>query len=134
LILIDNFFQLYANVFVSFNSHFISDVYEFPMIFYTENGETVSMNVDIFTENTKKLITIYEQIGVKKVAFKIESNTVVSQSLNLVSIIWIFKDSDNKEIYNATTRYVMKETVSGLKIKSVFVVNETSHLNKLLTP
>jgi hypothetical protein len=131
--LVYNFFKLYATAFLSFNSDFISDVYQFPMIFYTDNGETVSMNEDMFAENTKKLIAIYQQIGVKSVTFKIESNTVISEYLKLVSIIWCFKDYDNTDIYSATTRYLMKETSLGLKIKSVFVVDETTHLNKLLS-
>ena len=126
------FFELYAAAFLNFNPSFVSDVYEFPMIFYTDNGEIVSMKEDDFTENTKKLITIYEQIGVKSVTFKIESNIVISKHLNLISIIWSFKDLDQNVIYNGTTRYVIRETNTKFKIKSVFVVEEMDKLNNLL--
>jgi len=130
--LFDNFFEVYAAAFLSFNSVYISEVYEFPMVFYTENGESVSFEIDAFTTNTKKLISLYEKNGVKNVSFKIESITELSKTLNLVSIIWNFQDEEKKTIYISTTRYVMRSTVQGLKIKSVLVVNETTELNKLV--
>lgn len=129
----DKFFELYADAFLNFNPSFVSDVYEFPMIFYTENGESVSFEETVFFENTQKLISLYEKIGVKNVTFEIDSNSVLSESLNLVSVVWHFRGSKDKEIYYATTRYIMKKTDSGLKIKSVIVVDETSKFSELIS-
>ena len=126
-----NFFEFYAAAFLSFNPGFIDSVYEFPMTFYTENGDSVSFEKSTFSENTNKLISLYNELGVKSVCFEIQSNDKLSTSLTLVSVLWSFRDSDNNEIYNATTRYVMKNTDEGLKIKSVFVVDESSKLNRL---
>ncbi|WNC68649.1 hypothetical protein RI845_00530 [Thalassotalea nanhaiensis] len=101
------------------------------MTFYTEEGNSVTFEQEAFSENTNKLISLYKELGVKNVSFELKSNIELSASLNLVSVLWTFKDSDNNEIYNATTRYVMKNTDNGLKIKSVFVVDESSKFNKL---
>lgn len=127
----EKFFEIYAAAFLSFNSDYIAEVYEFPMVFYTESGESVSFELDAFTANTKKLISLYEKNGIKNVSFEIDTNIELSKRLNLISVIWNFQDKDRKTIYSSTTRYVMKTTDSGLIIMAVFVVNETTELNKL---
>jgi hypothetical protein len=58
------------------------------------------------------------------VTFEIESVMALSECLHLVSLVWFFRAADGGEIYHATTRYVMRRSDSGLKIKSRFVVNK----------
>ncbi len=101
------------------------------MIFYSSAGDTVSFDEDAFTQNSEKLIGLYQSLGVKQVTFEIMSQQQLSKTLQLVSVVWHFKTSAGAEIYNATTRYVIRNTESGLKIKSVFVVDETSKVSQL---
>ena len=54
--MIEKFIELYAAAFLSFTPNYISDVYEFPMTFYAESGDTVSFDKEPFVENAKKLI------------------------------------------------------------------------------
>jgi len=128
---IEKFFELYASAFISFNPVYISEVYEFPMTFYTENGDSVSFEERVFTENTKKLIAIYKELSVAGVTFEILSENQLSGNLMLVSVVWSFQTAEGQEVYNATTRYLMKEIAGGLKIKAVFVVDETSKIAAL---
>ena len=130
--MVEQFFKDYAKAFLNFDSDYISAVYDFPMIFYTESGDSVSFELPAFTANTKKLISTYQQLGVKKVEFEIVSSVRLSDFIELVSLKWHFQDKDAREIYNATTRYLVKSDGTSLKIKSVFVVDETRQLKPLL--
>ena len=42
--MIEKFFDTYAQAFMSFDLAAISSAYEFPMTFYTEEGDAVSMD------------------------------------------------------------------------------------------
>jgi len=129
--LFQKFFELYTAAFLSLNSGYISEVYDYPMAFYTETGEMLTIEKEAFAKNTQQVLANYESIGVKNVSFEIKAISDVSESLKLVSVKWYFKDGSNNEIYNATTKYVFRESDAGLKIKSVFVIDETSKFSKL---
>ena len=131
--LVEIFFENYASAFTSNNPKQIEKAYDFPMTFYTENGESVPFEKKEFTENSNKLIEVYKNIGVESVSFEVESEIKISSVLILASIIWSFKNNEGAEIYNATTKYLMKNNNTDWKIKSVFVINETTKLNELRT-
>lgn len=127
------FFELYTAAFLSFNSSYISDAYDYPMVFYTETGDILTLEKDAFSKNIQQVFANYKSIGVQNVSFEIKDTAEISGSLTLVTVHWYFKDGANNEIYNATTKYVIRETGTGLKIKSVFVIDETSKFSKLKT-
>jgi len=125
------FFQRYKAAYLDHDAALISQVYEFPMTFYTEQGDMVQFEQDALTANSEGLIGLYQNLGVKNVDFEVLSSTELSSVMQLVSILWSFRDGSDNEIYNTITRYVMKQTESGLKIKSVFVVDETTKVSGL---
>lgn len=101
------------------------------MTFYTEGGDSVLFEQAAFLDNSQKLIALYQELGIKQVPFSIESNVQLSAKLSLVSVIWHFNSADGEQVYQATTRYLMRDTGAGLKIKAVIVVDETSKIQQL---
>ena len=129
--MIHAFFQAYKSAYTEFDAKLIGQVYDFPMTFYSEQGETLSFDEAAFNANSERLLSMYQALGVSQVEFEVMSETVLSDVLSLVSILWYFRDSNGKDIYQATTRYVLKQSPAGLKIKAVFVVDETSKVAAL---
>lgn len=128
-----NLFQSYAEAFSHLDIHGISSFYEFPMVFYSETGEVVSFDKQAFNKNSQALLALYKEFAVAKVDFNIEAEQQLSQSLHLVSVNWHFKKDSGDLIYSALTRYLLGDTPTGPKIKSVFVVNESSKIGQLKT-
>lgn len=126
------FFEKYSRAFLEFDHHTITKMYDFPMVFFSEDGDMVNFQEGTFTENAQKLISLYDTLEVKNVSFKIVSHTSLSKKLHLCTVLWSFQKSDHQEIYNATTRYLLKEIDSTVKVKTVFVVDETSKVSSVL--
>ena len=131
--MIDDFFQRYADAFLTSDSTFIDQAYEFPMTFYTETGDDVSFDKSAFGENTLKLLDIYQRLAIGNIEFNVAEQSEISPALQLVTIIWRFADQADQLVYSATTRYLLRMTDHGPRIKAVFVVDETSKLNRLLS-
>lgn len=128
---LDRFFGRYAESFLKADAEFIASVYEFPMTFYTEAGESVAFTEEAFNNNSKNLIALYKELGVAAVNFERLDQYELSNCLSIVTLKWYFCDEAGDEIYSATTRYLMGLKEDGLKIKAVFVIDETSKLSAL---
>ena len=67
--MITKFIELYIAAFLSFDAEYILSVYEFPMMFYTEDGESVVFEKEEFSKNTVQLLGIYKKLGVTAVDY-----------------------------------------------------------------
>jgi len=124
---IDKFLKKYSKAFLEADTEFLINNYDEPAIFYTENGDVAEMNRDQLKENMSKLCSLYQEIGVTDAIFEVQENIDISKNLSLVSVLWLFNDINQKEIYNATTRYILNKHGRTPKIRSVIVVNENTN-------
>lgn len=122
-------FNQYAAAFECQDAEAINVNYEFPMAFYSEQGQLLMMEKSAFEKNTQKLLEKYQQLGLAKVDFELLGQQNLSESLLLVAVLWKFKRVDDSEIYRATTRYVVNGATQ--KIVSVFVVDEARAWQRL---
>lgn len=130
---ITDFFDSYVCAFLQRNVDAIASLYDFPMSFYTESAEVMSFTQDDFNSSFTKLLALYDELGVKRFTFHVQDTTELSASFTLVTLTWSFQDDAGREIYNATTRYILQTTDNQFVIKSVIVVDETSKIQNLLT-
>lgn len=126
----EQFFKNYATAFVEKQSSVISASYQFPMTFYTEQGEAVPFTQQAFDNNSGQLFALYDRLGVKQVDFDIVSTQELSENLTLVSVNWQFLREDASLVYEATTRYLINVN-NAPKIIAVFVVDESSKIAQL---
>lgn len=129
--MLETFFKNYKNAFLNDDPQFISEVYDFPMVFYTDSGEMVLFEEAAFFDNSKKLIQLYKSLGVAEVGYEIISEQRLSDAFILASIRWIFRNSAGGEIYSATVRYALKLMNEDIRIKSIFVVDEMRKIAEL---
>lgn len=126
------FFRRYADAFLQQDTAFISSVYAFPMVFFTEQGDTVSFEQEAFTQNSEKLIANYHSIGVAQVDYDVLDVQVLSEGLTMTSILWSFRDGHGEVLYHATVRYMLKTATEDWKISAVVVVDETTNFRAFL--
>ena len=121
---IKDFFEQYANAFSKRDLAGVVNAYSFPIVFYLEDGTSHLMNEPEFYENSKKLIAIYEGIGMEMVNFRVVSIKQINPSSSLVEIEWSLLDPNGNQLVNFITVYIVGNQNSKLKIIGVFLVNE----------
>jgi len=90
----------------------------------------VILDKSSFSENTKKLLSIYTELGVSEIEFEILSSEKTNDFFEQVSIKWSFINAKGVDIYSSTTRYLIQ--IEQRKIHSVTTVNEMAKINALL--
>jgi len=126
----EKFFELYTAAFLSLNPAQVSEFYSYPVTFFTESGDSVILDKSSFSENTKKLLSIYTELGVSEIEFEILSSEKTNDFFEQVSIKWSFINAKGVDIYSSTTRYLIQ--IEQRKIHSVTTVNEMAKINALL--
>jgi hypothetical protein len=126
-----NFIELYITAFLNYDASYIVDVYDYPMTFFTDEGNSIVFDKEQFLKNTESLLNIYKKLEVSRVGYKVDSEFPLSKNLTIVSIKWMFFDNKEKGIYDCTTRYLYKVDKKIIKISAVFVVDETTKFNQL---
>lgn len=131
--MIKQFFEFYRTAFLNRDLAWILKVYACPVTFYTESGQPVVFEQDRFRDNTVKLFDMYGKLGVTNIGYDLVSESVISENLTLVSVQWRFADSDDQQIYQCLTRYLVRIVAGKLEIAAVFVVDETTQFNQLIS-
>ncbi|TQV76498.1 hypothetical protein FLL45_00615 [Aliikangiella marina] len=124
-------FRSYASAFTAMDVKAIASFYDFPMTFYSETGESLPFDEDTFNRNSESLVDLYKDFQIATVDFELESQTNVSDVLELVSVIWHFKKVSGELVYSAVTRYLVGVSNGLLKIKAVFVIDESAKIQQL---
>ena len=129
--MIEHFIERYITAFLKQDTNTIVDIYSYPVTFYAESGEAMTLDKEQFSENTRKLFKIYEKIGVANIGHEILNKSKLSECLTLVSVKWSFQDNARAEIYHCTTRYLYRFSAGRIEIPAVFVVDEITNFNRL---
>lgn len=129
--MIEKFIEMYVAAFLNQDTAYISSIYSYPVALYNEEGDVAVLSEDQFSKNTDKLFEVYEMLGVSYIHYDIIEQYELSKNLSLVSIRWIFQNKAGGDIYSCTTKYVYKLIGKAMKIAAIFIVDESSKLNKL---
>lgn len=121
---IEDFISQYASAFSGRNLTDLVDFYRFPVAFYLEDGTSTTMDELEFYENGKKLISLYESLGMASVSFHIVSKIQINQSCILVEVEWSLMGSSGNSLVSFVTRYIVGVQDETVKILGVFMVNE----------
>ncbi len=127
--MIHSFIERYQASLEEFDAKTVLPYYSFPVPVFTENGEAILFDEEVFLAYSGQLFKEYQSLGISKLDHKIISEEQLSENLMLVSITWQFIAPLKNAKYDATIRYVLSSTTTELKIVSVYIVDERKHFN-----
>ena len=132
---INKLFMEYRRLFEARDAEQIADFYRFPIHYYFSNGKKSELSRDYFIGRVKKLLKLYEKLGVDQIVGAVTDVIELNENTSLATLNWVLLDSSGekpRQIYSAITRYLVCEFEGRLKIDGLIGVNETQQLKNAL--
>ena len=132
---INKLFLEYRRLFEARDAEQIADFYRFPIHYYFFNGKKSELSREYFVGRVKKLLKLYQKLGVTQIVGAVTDVIELNESTSLATLNWVLLDASGekpKQIYSAVTRYMVCDYNGTLKIDGLIGVNETSQLKQAL--
>ncbi|WP_226703301.1 hypothetical protein [Microbulbifer elongatus] len=132
---INKLFLEYRRLFEARDAEQIADFYRFPIHYYFSNGKKSELSRDYFIGRVKKLLKLYEKLGVSQIVGAVTDVIELNENTSLATLNWVLLDSTGekpRQIYSAITRYLVCDVEGELKIDGLIGVNETQQLKVAL--
>lgn len=132
---INKLFMEYRRLFEARDAEQIADFYRFPIHYYFSNGKKSELSRDYFIGRVKKLLKLYEKLGVDQIVGAVTDVIELNENTSLATLNWVLLDSSGekpRQVYSAITRYLVCEFEGKLKIDGLIGVNETQQLKNAL--
>lgn len=132
---INKLFLEYRRLFEAQDSEQIADFYRFPLHYFYSDGKKSPLKRDYFIGRVKKLLKLYEKLGVTQIVGAVTDVIELNENTSLATLNWVLLDASGekpRQIYSAMTRYIVCEFEGILKIDGLIAVDETAHIRKSL--
>lgn len=132
---INKLFLEYRRLFEARDAEQIADFYRFPIHYYFFNGKKSELSREYFIGRVKKLLKLYEKLGVQQIVGAVTDVIELNENTSLATLNWVLLDTSGekpRQIYSAVTRYLVCEVEGELKIDGLIGVNETQQLKNAL--
>jgi len=126
------FFEDYCAHFTNQDIQAIGDSFTGPVIFYLPDGNnhTFSSRKEM-DENTRKLLSLYNDLGFYKADFNLLSVIKLADSQHLCQLNWILLNKKSKPIISFETAYLLSGKPINYSITAVYVNNELEKLQSV---
>jgi hypothetical protein len=128
---INKLFLQYRRNFEIGDAQQVADFYRFPLHYYREDGSKLAIARRDFVEQVDKLLRMYQRLTVSQIVGTVTDVIELNDSSSLTSLNWILLRADGDKtapLYSATARYLVSDTLEGLKIDGLILVDETAKI------
>ena len=132
---INKLFLDYRRLFEAKDAEQIADFYRFPLHYFFSDGKKSPLERDYFIGRVKKLLKLYEKLGVSQIVGAVTDVIELNENTSLASLNWVLLDTSGekpRQVYSAMTRYVVCEYAGELKIDGLIAVDETARIRESL--
>ncbi|WP_226643813.1 hypothetical protein [Microbulbifer variabilis] len=132
---INSLFLDYRRHFETGDAEQIADYYRFPLHYYREDGNKLTVGRSAFVQQVEKLLNAYRRLEVCQILGTVTEIIELNDYSSLASVRWTLlhrcEQSDKTlELYSSHTRYLLTDTDQGLKVDALVIVDESAKIRE----
>jgi len=127
------FLSSYREAFVCKNPEAIAAHYSEPMLVYSEGNKVVFHNHQLAATEVKKLLSVYEQLGMADAVITSLSTVLREGNVEQVLANWTLYGNHKEKLVSFKTSYTLTHDASGTTCLFAISHNELAEIRKYLS-